>query len=144
FDIDKGDIGDWCFVVEEQMSEPRFGFDVPVPPHDAGAPKIGVRPRASLAWAREEFARGDAATQAFKDLKARGFNPWKTLSWSHVQVDAGAHVSIGALAGLGQPGNQPFASFPGLTATPTAAEIAQALLQEPFRAYWEGPDLVPA
>jgi hypothetical protein len=144
FDIDRDDIGDWCFVVEEQMSEPRFGFDVPVPPpvaDGAGGPRIGLKPRASLAWAREQFALGNAAPPAFKDLKARGFNAWKTLSWSHLGVQAGAHVSIGAMAALGQPGNAPFASFPALTDTPTAAEIAQKLLQEPFRAYWEGPDL---
>ncbi len=141
FDIDKDDIADWCFVVEEQMSEPRFGFDVPVPPPDAGAPKIGARSRASLSWAREQFALGAAATPAFKALKERGFSPWKTLSWSHVKVEAGMHLSIVNLAALGTPGGAPFASFPGLTATPTAAEIAQALLQEPFRAYWEGPDL---
>lgn len=141
FDIDRDDIADWCFVVEEQMSEPRFGFDVPVPPEDAGGPRIGARPRPSLAWAREQFSLGAAATPSFKALKERGFSPWKTLSWSHVGIEAGAHVSIGALSALSQPANQPFASFPGLTTTPTAAEIAQALLQEPFRAYWEGPDL---
>ena len=141
FDIDKDDIDDWCFVVEEQMSEPRFGFDVPVAPPGAGAPKIGARSRASLSWAREQFALGAAATPAFKALKERGFSPWKTLSWSHLQVEAGAHLSLGALAALGTPAGAPFASFPGLTATPTAAEIAQVLLQEPFRAYWEGPDL---
>ena len=141
FDIDRADIADWCFVVEEQMSEPRFGFDVPVAPPGAGAPKVGARARASLGWAREQFALGAAASPAFKTLTARGFSPWKTLSWSHLQVSAGAHLSIGALAALGDPAQAPFASFPGLTATPTAAEIAQALLQEPFRAYWEGPDL---
>jgi len=32
FDIDRADIAQWCFVLEEQMTEPRFGFDVPVPP----------------------------------------------------------------------------------------------------------------
>jgi hypothetical protein len=143
FDIDKGDIADWCFVVEEQMSEPRFGFDVPVPPPAAGGAKIGAKPRAALTWAREQFALGDAASQPFKALQARGSSPWKSLSWSNLKVEAGAHVSIGALAALSNPAERPFASFPGLTATPTAAEIAQALLQEPFRAYWEGPDLAP-
>jgi hypothetical protein len=29
FEIDKGDVDDWCFVLEEQMTEPRFGFDDP-------------------------------------------------------------------------------------------------------------------
>ncbi|MBG6082533.1 hypothetical protein IWX58_004220 [Rubrivivax gelatinosus] len=143
FDIDKADIADWCFVVEEPMGEPRFGFDVPVPPPEAGAAKIGARPRAALAWAREQFALGAAATPAFQALRGAGLSPWKTLSWSQLKVDAGQHLSIGALAALSNPADRPFASFPGLSATPTAAEIAQALLQEPFRAYWEGPDLAP-
>lgn len=145
FDIDRGDIADWCFVVEEQMSEPRFGFDVPVAPPGAGGAqagaRIGARPRAALSYAREQFARGDQADPQFKAFAAAGFSPWKALSWSQLPVAAGAHLSIAALAGLSQPGNEPFASFPGLSATPTAAEIAQKLLQEPFRAYWEGPDL---
>jgi hypothetical protein len=143
FDIDRGKIEDWCFVVEEQMTEPRFGFDIPLPAEGGGgAGRMGAKPRAALLDARTQFALGNAASTEFKALQSRGFNAWKTLSWSDLKVDAGAHVSIGALAALSQPANQPFANFPGLVATPTAAEIAQALLQEPFRAYWEGPDLV--
>lgn len=143
FDIDRKDIEDWCFVVEEQMTEPRFGFDVPLPAEGgAGVGRVGAKPRAALQTARAQFALGNNATTEFKALKDRGFNAWKALSWSDLKVDAGKHVSISALAALSQPANQPFANFPGLVATPTAAEIAQALLQEPFRAYWEGPDLV--
>jgi hypothetical protein len=143
FDIDRDDIDDWCFVVEEQMTEPRFGFDIPIPPEGgAAAGRVGAKPRSALLTARAQWAAGNAATPQFKALKASGFNPWKAVSWSDLKIDAGAHVSIGALASLSQPANQPFANFPGLVATPTAAEIAQALLQEPFRAYWEGPDLV--
>ena len=124
------------------MSEPRFGFDVPqAPPGAGGGARIGAQPRAALSWAREVFARGDDGSDDAKKLQAIGLNPWKALSWSQLKVQAGAHVSIGALAALGTPAEAPFASFPGLTPTPTAAEIAQALLQEPFRAYWEGPDL---
>lgn len=141
FDIDQGDIEDWCFVVEEQMTEPRFGFDIPVAPA-GGAGRVGYQQRAGLIEARTQWAAGDAATPQFKAIKASGFNPWKAVSWSDLKVQAGAHVSIGALASLSLPANQPFANFPGLVSTPTAAEIAQALLQEPFRAYWEGPDLV--
>jgi hypothetical protein len=141
FDIDRDDIEDWCFVVEEQMSEPRFGFDVPLPA-EGEAGRVGAKPRAALQTARAQWALGNNATTAFKAIKASGFNTWKALSWSDLKVEAGAHVSVGALAALSQAANQPFANFPGLVATPTAAEIAQALLQEPFRAYWEGPDLV--
>jgi hypothetical protein len=37
--------------------------------------------------------------------------------------------------------NKPFNSFPTLTGTATAAEIAKILLQQPFRAYFIGSDL---
>ena len=37
----------------------------------------------------------------------------------------------------------PFAAFPSLSSPSTAAQIATALLQMPFRAYYVGDDLVP-
>jgi hypothetical protein len=37
--------------------------------------------------------------------------------------------------------DKPFASFPTLTPDATAADIAKALIQEPFRAYYLGADL---
>ncbi len=137
FDIDRDKIGDWCFVVEEQMSEPRFGFDVNDPAPGSAA-SIGPKRREALAGALTQYALGDAAKPAFKAIKAQGYNPYKALSWAHVGVAEGAFASVNALVNLPQ---APFASFPKLTTTPTAAEIAQALIQEPFRGYWEGPDL---
>ena len=140
FDIDRGAIDDWCFVIEEQMTEPRFGFDVEEPsvPLADGNVAIGPKRRTTMAWALEQYALGDAAVPAFKAVKARGYNPYKALSWSHIGVAAGAFTTVTALTEMP---DAPFASFPTLTATPTAAEVARALLQEPFRAYWEGPDL---
>jgi hypothetical protein len=142
FDIDKEAIDDWCFVIEEHMTEPRFGFDVDeapaAPAGGGGTAVIGKPRRAAMRVALEQYALGNAATPAFQAIKARGYNPYKALSWSHLGVAAGQFTTVAALTELP---NAPFASFPTLTATPTAAEIAKALLQEPFRAYWEGPDL---
>jgi len=137
FDIDKGDIGDWCFVIEEHMSEPRFGFDIEDPAPGALQP-IGAVRRVALQSALIEYAAGNAASPQFLSLKAGGYNPYKALTWAHVGVAEGAFASVAALASVP---NKPFASFPTLSATPTAAEIAKALIQQPFRAYWEGPDL---
>ena len=131
FDIDKGDLKNWCFVLEEQMSEPRFGFDVPVPP--PGQPQgTAPRQRSALKWALTQMAIPG------NSLLARGYNPYKALSWSHLQVSAGGFVSLQGLINLA---NKPFASFPTLTPNATAADIAKALLQEPFRAYYLGADL---
>jgi len=131
FDIDKEDVADWCFVLEEQMSEPRFGFDVDVPA--PGQPQ-GAKPpqRSGLQAALIEMAAPNSA------LLASGYNAYKALSWSHVQVQAGANFSIASII---NPPDKPFASFPTLAANSTAADIAKALLQQPFRAYYLGADL---
>jgi hypothetical protein len=71
-------------------------------------------------------------------LRASGYNPYKALSWSHVQVQAGGFASVQSLITVP---DKPFASFPTLTPDATAADIAKALIQEPFRAYYLGDDL---
>ena len=131
FDIDKADVPLWCFVLEEQMSEPRFGFDVEVVP--PGQPQ-GRAPlqRSALKSALTQMAVPGNA------LLASGYNAYKALSWTHVQVSAGAFASVQKLITVPE---KPFASFPTLGPDATAAEIAKALLQEPFRAYYLGADL---
>jgi hypothetical protein len=131
FDIDKGDVAKWCFVLEEQMSEPRFGFDVPVTP--PGQPQ-GAAPRQRSAL-KSALVQMEVPGNA---LLASGYNAYKALSWTHLQVAAGDFASVQSLINLP---NKPFASFPTLTPNATAAEIAKALLQEPFRAYYLGADL---
>jgi hypothetical protein len=130
FDIDKEDVAKWCFVLEEQMSEPRFGFDVPVTP--PGQPQ-GTAPkqRGALKWALQELRDNPNGP-----LKT--YNAYKALSWSHVEVAAGGFVSVASLVTLANP---PFASFPTLAADATAADVATKLIQEPFRAYYLGADL---
>ena len=132
FDIDKEDVAKWCFVLEEQMSEPRFGFDVPVIP--PGQPQ-GTAPkqRAALKWALQELRDNPNGP-----LKTSGYNAYKALSWTHVGVAAGGYTSVSALVTLANP---PFANFPTLTPDATAADVATKLIQEPFRAYYLGADL---
>lgn len=131
FDIDKGDVAQWCFVLEEQMSEPRFGFDVDVTPpgqRQGAAPKQ----RSALKWALNDLSRNDSV------LRAREYNPYKALSWSHVQVAPGGFATVQSLVNLA---DKPFAAFPTLAPNATAADVAKALIQEPFRAYYLGTDL---
>ena len=130
FDIDKEEVDEWCFVLEEQMTEPRFGFDVDVPV--PGQPQ-GSKPlqRAALKSALVTLAQPGNA------LTARGYNPYKALSWSHLQVQAGSNFRIGAVRNLSAP---PFADFPSMPGD-TSAEIAKLLIQQPFRAYYLGDDL---
>jgi hypothetical protein len=130
FDIDHDQIDQWCFVLEEQMTEPRFGFDVAVTPPDTV--RTGPKRRAVLETALERIAAHDPAP-----IYQR-YNAYKALSWSHVDVAAGSYASVGNLVTVP---NKPFNSFPTLTGTATAAEIAKILLQQPFRAYFIGSDL---
>ncbi len=130
FDIDHDQIDQWCFVLEEQMTEPRFGFDVAVTPD--GQTRTGPKRRAVLETALERIQANDASPIY------QSYNAYKALSWSHVDVAAGAYASVGNLVTVPK---KPFASFPTLTGTSTAAEIAKILLQQPFRAYFIGSDL---
>jgi hypothetical protein len=132
FDIDKEDVAKWCFVLEEQMTEPRFGFDVPVTP--PGQPQ-GTAPkqRTALDWALNQFKHNPTGR-----LATSGFDPYKALSWSHVGVQPGGFVGLQALITLADP---PFASFPALEPDASAADIASKLIQVPFRAYYLGDDL---
>ena len=123
FDIDDEEADQWCFVLEEQMTEPRFGFDVDEP--QPGQARTGPPRRHALHTA--------LTTPLYSE-----YNTYKALSWSHLAVPAGGFVT---LDGLRQAPPAAFASFPMLTATANAAEIARALLQQPFRAYFVGADL---
>jgi hypothetical protein len=133
FEIDKGDVDDWCFVLEEQMSEPRFGFDVDEVPQGQPQGTAQLRRSALVSALKHIEANGTPPLAA-------GYNAYKALSWSHVQVAPGEFTSISKL--LTVPG-KPFSSFPTLAPNATAADIAKALLQQPFRAYYLGSDLVP-
>lgn len=113
--------GKWCFVLEEPMTEPRFGFDI----EDDNA---NVRPRPLL----QKLRSGQGG-----ELK---INPWKALSWSHVDVAVGSHVSLMQLSQLV---NTPFPGATDLPADPSAADFAHALIQLPFRGFYLGNDLIP-
>ncbi len=100
------EVAKWCFVLEEQMTEPRFGFDEP----DRG--------RATVA----DNQKG-----------------WKDVHWNQVLPQGQTYLRLSHLAA---PANRP----PWLTPLPLtahSAQVAKALLQRPFRAYYIGSDLLP-
>jgi hypothetical protein len=70
-------------------------------------------------------------------LLAGGYNPYKALSWSHLQVQAGRNFSIASVI---TPADPPFADFPAMPGE-TSADIARLLIQQPFRAYYLGEHL---
>lgn len=125
FDIKpaKQKAGEWCFVLEEPMTEPRFGFDI-----EDGNPNRRARPLLSSIRSNQAL------------LADTGISPWKALSWGHLDVAEGSHVG---LAQLGNLVNSPFPGATDLPANPSSADFAHALIQLPFRAFYLGNDLIP-
>lgn len=115
--------GEWCFVLEEPMTEPRFGFDI-----EDDNPNRRARPLLSSL----------RSSQAL--LADTGISPWKALSWKHLDVAEGAHVGLAALGNLV---NSPFPGAAKLPVDPSSADFAHALIQLPFRAFYLGNDLIP-
>ena len=90
-------MAEWCFVLEEQMSEPRFGFDVPVPP--PGQPQ-GTAPNRSarrLKWALKELEQNPTGR-----LAKSGYNAYKALSWTHVGVQPGGFAGAAVADHVGR------------------------------------------
>ncbi|WP_394788311.1 hypothetical protein [Rhodoferax sp.] len=135
FEIDHDQIQDWCFVLEEHMTEPRFGFDVEAPAPDQA--RTGPKQRSVLVQALAHLETV-ARMRAPDALVYQSYNAYKALSWTHIGIPAGGFVTVPSLVQLA---HKPFNDFPALSATPSAAEIAKALLQQPFRAYFVGSDL---
>jgi hypothetical protein len=104
----QAEIDKWCFVLEEQMTEPRFGFDEP----DSGRATPSVGPKG-----------------------------WKDVDWSQV-LPPGLERPFLRLGHLVAPFDKP-AWLSALPGTAHSAQVAQALLQRPFRAYYIGRDLLP-
>jgi hypothetical protein len=103
----KAEVANWCFVLEEQMTEPRFGFDEP----DSGR-------------------------------LTSGGGGWKDVTWNQV-LPAGLTRRFLRLNHLVAPPAGGPARPISLGDSAHGANVAQALLQRPFRAYYIGPDLLP-
>jgi hypothetical protein len=97
----EAEIKKWCIVLEEPMTDPRFGFDEP-----------------------------DARRRPWTNALG-----WKDVDWSQVNVPAGQFLRLANLRRPGLPA--------GVSANAHAAEVARAMLQRPFRAYFVGASLIP-
>ncbi|MDP1901504.1 MAG: hypothetical protein Q8K96_13775 [Rubrivivax sp.] len=106
----KAEVAKWCFVLEEQMTEPRFGFDEP----DSGRLPSGGGGWKDVTW-----------NQVLPADVARRF-----LRLNHLVVAPPATPQVPA---------RPVS----LANSAHAADVAKALLQRPFRAYYIGTDLLP-
>jgi hypothetical protein len=105
----KAEVAKWCFVLEEQMTEPRFGFGEPE--HTRATPSGGPK-------------------------------GWKDVNWDQVMPPGLARPFL-RLSHLVTPVPPKPAWLSALPPAAHAAQVAQALLQRPFRAYFIGTDLMP-
>jgi hypothetical protein len=132
FDIAPGEAAAWWWVMEEPMSEPRFGFD------DQEQPRSVPRLR----------RRGGQVQHAHRlsgfDLLAPGNagDSWLDVDWSELPgVGQGngksPHLRLQDLSGV----RLSNASLQ-LNGNAHAAQVAQALLQRPFRGFFAGARLV--
>lgn len=120
----------YWFVLEEPMTEPRFGFD------DSAAPREvpRVTRRGGQAMQRVPFL-----TQATPPSA----DSWLDVDWADVGTAAGQHVSLAQLASvrLHDLPAKP-RSVNELPATSAhAGQVAAALLQRPFRGFFDGDRL---
>ncbi len=106
----KAEVAKWCFVLEEQMTEPRFGFDEP----DSGR-------------------------------LTSGGGGWKDVTWNQVLPAnvARRFLRLNDLVAAPPATPQVPARPVSLLNSAHAADVAKALLQRPFRAYYIGTDLLP-
>lgn len=139
FEIDAAEARtDWCFVLEQQMTEPRFGFDVDEAPanvQDGGAAQGAVNAGAAR---RQVLTQRLALVQQAPAGQPVRYNAYKALAWGHIGVAPGGFTTVAQVRDLSA---KPFDDFPTLGPEPSAADIARALLQQPFRAYFLGSQI---
>jgi hypothetical protein len=90
--------------------------------------------RPGLKWALEQMQ------YVQQSALPSNYNGYKALSWTHAQVTAGKYFSDSQLIDISKQLSSTW-NLPALGNSPSSAEIARVLLQQPFRAYYLGADL---
>ncbi len=131
FPIDPQHVANYWFVLEEPMTEPRFGFD------DGAAPREVPRVRRRGGGQLMQALAGPAAPTA---------DTWLDVDWADVGTPPGAYLTLAQLRSVPlTPQHQlPAGVVRGLGpigASAHAAQVATALLQRPFRGYFAGARL---
>ena len=142
FDIVAADAKKHWFVLEEPMTEPRFGFD----DEEQSREVPRVRSRGGVAVrATRDFKAGSSGllTEVNTLRAARGMvalalppagDTWLDVDWSEVGTARGAHITLARLAQVDLADN----TLEVRSAVSHAGEVARAILQRPFRGYFDG------
>lgn len=134
FDIDPGDAAGYWWVLEEPMTEPRFGFDDQEQPREV--PRLRVR--GAGAARRVEHAMRVGGIDWLRGPQALAGATWLDVDWSELNppVPPGRHLTLAPLRSV-----QLATAGLALGADAHAAQVARALLQRPFRGYFAGTRL---
>ncbi|WP_428421210.1 hypothetical protein [Methylibium sp.] len=134
FDIAPDDAAKYWWVLEEPMTEPRFGFDDQEQPREV--PRL--RARGSGNTRRLEHATRFGGINLLAGPQALAGETWLDVDWSELQppVAAGRHLSLAQLRSV-----QLATAGLAVGADAHAAQVARALLQRPFRGYFAGERL---
>lgn len=147
FPLADTDAKKYWWVLEEPMTEPRFGFDDEEQQREV--PRM--RRRGGLLQKPMEVGRGAPVGSTFlarvnaqrllngeQALPATpAGNTWLDVDWSEVGTPVGGSVTLAQLAQVDLIDNTLQVS----SATSHAGQIARALLQRPFRGYFDGERL---
>lgn len=139
FDIPAEQANQYWWVLEEPMTEPRFGFD------DESQPREVPRARRRVVNASnpaQRLVRVDRATKfgGYAGLANTVGETWLDVDWAELSPSAppGRYVTLAQLRSV-----RLDQSSLELGSTANAAHVARALLQRPFRGYFAGHRLVP-
>jgi hypothetical protein len=135
FPIEPGQVANYWFVLEEPMTEPRFGFDDGEAPREV--PRVRSRGGGQL---MQRFVLAPGANAPLADT-------WLDVDWGDVGTAPGSHLTLAQLASVNF---TPAAQLPAgtvrtlaklSTGSAHAGQAAAALLQRPFRGYFAGTRL---
>lgn len=135
FPIEPDQVANYWFVLEEPMTEPRFGFDDGEAPRQV--PRVRSRGGGQL-MQRFVLAPGGGVPTA---------DTWLDVDWGDVGTAPGSHLTLAQLASVNF---TPAAQLPAGTVRTLAklnsgnahaGQSAAALLQRPFRGYFAGTRL---
>ena len=143
FPILASDANKHWFVLEEPMTEPRFGFDDQELTREVrrvrrrGGKVVQVGPSAPVGAMYLAKVNQQLALQNLPPVEAAGAgDTWLDVDWGEVGTPVGGHITLNQLKQVDLMDN-------GLEVVggSHAGEVARAMLQRPFRGYFDGSRL---
>lgn len=141
FPILASEAADHWFVLEEPMTEPRFGFDDQELVREVrrvrmrGGNLVEVGPAAPVGLSYTAKINASRLLQGLPELEpAKAGDTWLDVDWAEVGTPIGNHIGLDELSQVDLDDD----TLEVVAASSDAAQIARAMLQRPFRGYFDG------